>query len=85
MGSVIVNLAELATEGRFAALFNAIDSLSSFLVKDRAAENNLYKLATAHHHLEVARLNKAKKTAHGLWLAARNLLRNRLYGRRAAL
>jgi hypothetical protein len=36
MGSVIMSMAELSTEGRFTALFNAIADLSAFLVTDRA-------------------------------------------------
>jgi hypothetical protein len=39
MGSIIMTMAELSTEGRFTALYKAIDDLSAFLVKDRATEN----------------------------------------------
>jgi len=39
MGSIIMSMAELTTEGRFTGLFKAIADLSAFLVKDRATEN----------------------------------------------
>lgn len=35
MGSIIMSLAELNTNGRFVALFDAIENLSAFLVTDR--------------------------------------------------
>lgn len=36
MGSIVLSMAELTEAGKFAALFDALDNLNDFLVKDRA-------------------------------------------------
>lgn len=42
MGQLIMNLAELHTEGRFGALFDSIDALKKFLSEQNIKEESAY-------------------------------------------